>query len=211
MIAQRILLSAFVFEILMPAHLPGQAVGEIRGSVTDPTGAIIPGARVTAEQIGTQITRSTFSSSSGTYSLPALPVGNYSLQVEASGFKNATSEVKLDVSQQREVNFALALSGTAIEVRITAAAEVLNTTNSTLGGLVTEDQLSTLPLNGRDITGLVFLQPGVAQEINNLWFGLSYWAGNGNRGRQTPVIWMASTRAIPKGAAHNLPASTWMV
>ncbi len=74
-------------------------------------------------------------------------------------------------------------SGTSTEVQVAAAAEVLNTTNSTLGGLVTEDQVSILPLNGRDITGLVFLQPGVAQEINSLWFGLSYWAGNGNRGQ----------------------------
>src|ERR1700730_11980254 len=175
MTAKRILSAALFLGALAPTHLPGQAVGEIRGTLTDPTGALIPAAKVTAEQAGTPLTRSTVTSNAGTYSTPALPVGTYALQVEAAGFKNATSEVKLDVSQQREVNFTLALSGTTTEVQVAASAEVLNTTNATLGGLVTEDQVSVLPLNGRDITGLVFLQPGVAQEINGLWFGLSLW------------------------------------
>jgi len=116
---------------IAPMHLPGQAVGEIRGTVTDPTGAVIPSAKVIAEQVGTQSTRSTLTSNAGTYSIPALPVGTYALQVEASGFKNGASEVKLDVSQQREVNFTLALSGTSTEVQVGATAELLNTTNST--------------------------------------------------------------------------------
>jgi hypothetical protein len=166
-----------------PATLPGQAVGELRGTVNDPSSAVVPNATVTAEQAGTGLTRSALTGASGAFSIPALPVGTYTLTVQAAGFKSASSEVKLDVNQQREVNFTLALAGTNTEVQVAAAAEMLNTTNATLGGLVTQDQLSTLPLNGRDITGLVFLQPGVAQEINNLWFGLSYWAGNGNRGQ----------------------------
>lgn len=183
MTLNRLFCIGFVAMGLVPSHVQAQAVGEIRGTVTDPTGAVVPGAKVTAEQAGTQLKRFAITSNAGTYSIPILPVGTYTLQVEASGFKNSTSEVKLDVDQQREVNFNLAVSGTSTEVHVSAAAEVLNTTNATLGGLVTEDQVSVLPLNGRDITGLVFLQPGISQEINSLWYGLSYWAGNGNRGQ----------------------------
>src|SRR5260370_4653798 len=130
--ATRILYASLFLGTFAPANLPGQAVGEIRGTVMDPTGAVIPSAKVTAEQIGTQSTRSTFTSNAGTYSIPALPVGTYALQAEASGFKNATSEVQLDVSQQREVNFTLALSGTSTEIQLAPPPHIITTTNPPL-------------------------------------------------------------------------------
>jgi len=114
----------------------------------------------------------------GTYSLTSLPVGSYQVTADAAGFKRASSNETLDVNQQREVNFALPLAGTTQEVAVSAAAPLLTTTNSTLGGLVSGQQTSTLPLNGRDITNLILLQPGVAMETN----GTGTVAANGNRG-----------------------------
>src|SRR5215469_780292 len=104
MTAKRFLWTAVVLSTVGQTRLPGQAVGEIRGTVTDPSGAVIPGAKVTAKQTSTQLMRFTISSNAGSYSLPSLPVGTYSLQADASGFKSSTSEVKLDVDQQLEVN-----------------------------------------------------------------------------------------------------------
>jgi len=128
------------------------------------------------------LTRSTVTSGSGTYSLPTLPVGAYTVTAEAGGFKVASFDVTLDTNQQREVNFTLALAGTTSQVEVSAAPPLLTTTNATLGGLVNGQQVSTLPLNGRDITNLILLQPGVNFEPNSSFNFLNYVAGNGNRG-----------------------------
>ena len=163
-------------------HLAAQSVGQILGTVTDSTQAVIPNAKVTANQQGTGLVRSAVTSGAGTYSLPSLPVGTYTVTAETPGFKTGSFDVTLDVNQQREVSFTLALEGSATKVDVSAAMTLLTTTNATLGGLVTGQQVSTLPLNGRDITNLVFLQPGVNNEINSFYFGSTVWSSNGNRG-----------------------------
>ncbi|MGD0009947.1 MAG: carboxypeptidase-like regulatory domain-containing protein [Terriglobia bacterium] len=101
--------TTFVFlcgALLLIAELPSpawaQAVGEIEGTVKDPSGAVIPGAKVTVVQQGTGISRFTVSGASGTYSLSDLLVGTYDVRAEANGFKEATSKgVTLDVTQHR--------------------------------------------------------------------------------------------------------------
>ncbi len=171
-----------------PSRVWAQAMGEISGTVSDPSQAVIPNAKVTAVQKGTDLTRSTTTSVAGTYSLTNLPVGAYTVSAEATSFKSAASEVTLDVNQVREVNFTLALTGTTTEVEVNAAPPLLNTTTASLGGLVSGQQVGTLPLNGRDITNLVLLQPGVNQEVDSSWpvsgniNGGTFVAGNGNRG-----------------------------
>jgi carboxypeptidase family protein len=166
----------------VPTHLRAQAVGEIVGTVTDPTSAVIPNAKVTAVEKATGLTRSTLTSGAGTYSLTTLPVGQYTVTAEASSFKSASSDVTLDVSQQREVNFTLPLASSTTAVEVSAAPPLLTTTNATLGGLVSGQQVTTLPLNGRDITNLILLQPGVNYEVDSSFPFLNYVAGNGNRG-----------------------------
>ncbi len=165
--------------------LRAQAVGSITGTVTDPSGGVIPGAKVTATRIETGVSQYTVTSGAGTYTIPNLVVGNYNVTAEASGFKTGTaSNIALDVSQQREVNFRLALPGVTSEVKVTAAPPLLNTTNGTLGGLVSAEQVQDLPLNGRDITGLVYLQPGVVSNTGSMgWMDAQgQWISNGNRG-----------------------------
>ncbi len=170
-----------------PSRIQAQAVGEILGTVTDPTGAVVPGAKVTAVEEATGLSRSTVSSGVGTYTLAQLPVGTYAVSAEAAGFKTATSKgITLDVSQQRQVDFTLSLAGAQQTVEVSAAPPLLITTNGGLGGLVTGEQVQTLPLNGREITNLVMLQPGMNMETDLTGWLAPEWAGNGNRG-QTEV------------------------
>jgi len=149
----------------------------------------VPNVKITATQEGTNLTRFTVSADTGDYVLPSLPVGTYTVGAEASGFKTASSsDITLDVNQQREVNIRLALPGTITKVEVSSAPPLLTTENATLGGLVTAQQVSVLPLNGRDITELVMLQPGVNMEVNATLgltsnpSGNSFVASNGNRG-----------------------------
>ncbi len=190
-----LVLGLFVLSLGLPSRLSAQAVGEIRGNVTDPSGAVVPSAKITATETRTAFARSTVTNATGNYSLPSLPVGQYKVAAEAPGFKSGSSDISLDVNQQSEVNFTLALAGTTTLVEVSAAPPLLTTTNATLEGLVTGDQAATLPLNGRDITGLVFLQPGVNQEINGTMYGVNYWSGNGNRGQTNT----ASFDGVPSG------------
>ncbi len=167
---------------LCPTHLYSQAAGSILGVISDPGGAVVPNANIKAVQKNTEFTRSTASSGSGNYNLPLLPVGNYTVTVEATGFRVASVELKLDVDEKRELNFTLSLSGVEIAIEVTTAPPSINTTTGTLGGLVNEQQIASLPLNGRDITNLVLLQPGIQQETNSSFPFNNFFSGNGNRG-----------------------------
>jgi hypothetical protein len=169
------------------AFLRTQAVGEITGTVTDPTGAVMANVKITAVQTGTRLTRATVSSSQGTYTLSQLPVGTYDVTVEAAGFRTATTTgVALDVSQQRQLDITMSLASAGEKVEVTAAAPLVTTTNGSLGGVVTGQQVQSLPLNGRAITNLVMLQPGLNMETDTTGCLAPEWAGNGNRG-QTEV------------------------
>ncbi|HKV42553.1 MAG TPA: carboxypeptidase-like regulatory domain-containing protein, partial [Blastocatellia bacterium] len=183
----RVLAVFFALALATPCRLRAQAIGEILGTITDQTGAVVPMASVTAVQAATGLRRSTVSSTEGTYAIPQLPVGAYDVTVDAKGFKRATTTgITLDVSQQRVLDFSLTLPGAQTTVEVSAAPPLLTTTNGSLGGLVTGQQVQTLPLNGRAITNLVMLQPGLTQETNSTGWQAPEWAGNGNRG-QTEV------------------------
>jgi len=173
--------------LLVPSLLQAQAVGEIWGTVRDPSGALIPHANITAVEQSTGLKYSTVSTSSGDYSLTRLPIGTYTLTGGTSGFKVATiAGVTLEVSQQREVNFTLALAASVQEVTVNAAPPLLDTSNATLGGIVSGQQVQTLPLNGRDITALIGLEPGTVTDSNGPQVlnvtGNSFMSSNGTRG-----------------------------
>ncbi len=185
--APLLLYVGLVAGLCAPGLLDAQAVGEITGTLTDPSGAIMPNVKITAAQSATGVTRTTVSSGQGTYTLSQLPVGTYDVTAEATGFKKATTTgVTLDVSQQRELDFKLSLASAEEKVEVTAAPPLVTTTNGSLGGLVTGEQVQALPLNGRAITNLVMLQPGLNMETDATGWQAPEWAGNGNRG-QTEV------------------------
>jgi hypothetical protein len=194
--AREFLLGVFIVLMLSSSYrLRAQAVGQILGTVRDQTGAVVPNCKITAVQVSTGFTRSTVSGAAGSYTLSQLPVGTYEVNAEARGFKKAaTTGITLDVSQQRQVDFTLTLAGTQQTVQVTTAPPLLTTTNGSLGGLVTGQQVQTLPLNGRDITNLVMLQPGMNQETDATGWLAPEWAGNGNRG-QTEVAMLDNVDA----------------
>jgi hypothetical protein len=188
------LLAAFSLLVHCP-FVHAQAVGAITGTVTDPSGAVIPGAKVTATRVETRVSQSTVTSGAGTYTIPNLAVGTYTVTAEAGGFKTGiATEITLDVAQQREIGFKLALAGVTSTVEVNAAPPLLNTTSGTMAGVVTGEQVQTLPLNGRSIGNLVMLQPGMAQDTGGMGWLSPMWISNGNRG-ETAVATLDSADA----------------
>src|SRR6202161_1060020 len=168
---------------LVPAPLWSQAVGTIVGTVTDSTGAVIPQAKVTPIRDATQVAQSTVTGSAGTFAIPHLDVGTYTVKVDAGGFSSQTiAGITLDVSQTRNLDFNLSPAGVVQTVGVTAAPPLINTTNGSLAGLISQQQVEDLPLNGRSIQNLVMLQPGMAQDQGSMGWLAPQWISNGNRG-----------------------------
>src|ERR1700676_5074000 len=173
--------------LLLPRPIWAQATGAIVGTVTDPSGAVIPSAKVIATRVGRGVSQSTVTSTAGTYTISNLVVGTYNVIAEAQGFRTGSATgITLDVSQQREVDFKLSLIGVESRVEVDTAPPLINTTDATIAGLVSEEQVQTLPLNGRDIAGLVMMQPGMSQDTGSMGWMMGnigpQWIANGNRG-----------------------------
>jgi hypothetical protein len=176
-------LCLFATASIAPRPAWAQAVGAIVGTVADPSGSLIPHARVTATRVDTHVSQSTVTTSAGTFAIPNLPVGTYTVTVESAGFQVGTvTGITLDVSQQREVDFKLNVAGVNQTVEVDTAPPLVNTTDGSLAGLVEEKQVQTLPLNGRSIQNLVMLQPGMAQDTGTMGWLAPQWISNGNRG-----------------------------
>ncbi|HZT70290.1 MAG TPA: carboxypeptidase regulatory-like domain-containing protein [Terriglobia bacterium] len=136
--------------------------GSISGIVTDPSGAVVPGAQVTATNTETGIKQSAKSDSAGFYSFPELPIGPYTLTVVHTGFKefrqtglviNANSSIRVDVQ--------LEVGETKQSVTVSSTAVHIETTNTQMGEVITGSVMTSIPLNGRSYTDLLALQPGV--------------------------------------------------
>ncbi len=154
--------------ILLVAMVPVFAqlpTGTILGTVKDTSDAVVPGATVTAQNVETGTSRVISTDGTGAYRLAALPVGHYDLRVERNGFKPTTQKgLVLDVGEEVVLNFTLDVGGTSQEVVVTGEAPLVNTTTASLGGLVSEEKIADLPLNGRNFLDLTLLQPGVSQD-----------------------------------------------
>lgn len=141
-----------------------QPTGTIQGVVKDSSGAVVPGSTVTVTNVNTGQTRTTVTHGDGTYNIPSLPVGTYDVKAEHAGFQTQThTGFILNVASTVVANFTLAVGSTQQTVTVTGAAPVVNTTTSSLGGLVNSQSISNLPLNGRNYIDLTLLQPGVTQ------------------------------------------------
>jgi len=139
----------------------------ILGVIRDTSGAVVPGVNITARNIDTGQVRSAMSAADGSYRFSALPIGNYEVRSEHSGFQSAVrSGLTLTVGQEAVMNFTLELGAVEQSVSVTAEAPLVNTTSGTLGGLVTEQKVADLPLNGRNFMDLTLMQPGIAQNTN---------------------------------------------
>ena len=149
----------------------GQATGSFLGTVTDKSGSAIAGAAVTVTSQGTGATRQTATDESGHYIVNLLPVSIYTIRVEFKGFQPAESkDVRLQVDEQRELDFTLALSTVSSTVEVVANEVAVETASPSLGQVITSQQVAQLPLNGRDFVQLATLTPGTTQETSTTSF-----------------------------------------
>jgi hypothetical protein len=147
--------------------LYGQANGSFSGTVADKTGSVVAGATVKITSQGTGVTREVKTDDSGHYAAPFLPVSIYTIRVESQGFQiTEQKDVRLQVDEQREVDFSLNPASVTAMVEVSATEVAVETTNPTLGQVITAEQVADLPLNGRDFVQLATLTPGVTQETN---------------------------------------------
>jgi hypothetical protein len=177
--------------LLMAIPASAQEAGTILGVVKDASGGVVPNAKVTTTNVDTSDVRTVTTTADGSYRVPGLQPGRYSLKVEAQGFQTQTQTgLTLNVAQQLVVNSTLQVGAATQEVTVTGEAPVINTTTSSVGGLVNDQQISELPLNGRNYTDLTLLQPGIAKTTHS---------GLGDSG-----LWYSSNGAPPRSNNYTI-------
>ena len=156
-------LTLFLMALLTSSNVTGQQItGSIRGTVNDPSGAIVRAATVTAKQIETSLTRVAITDRQGEYVLVELPIGHYQLEVQAKGFQKYLQQgISLDVNQTATVGIHLKLGSETQQVEVSANAALVQSTVSSLGQTVMDHEILDLPLDGRNFSQLGLLQPGV--------------------------------------------------
>ena len=139
-----------------------QVTGTILGRVTDTSGAVVPGAAIQILNPATGFSRSDTADADGRYFESNLPLGTYSVTVQKQGFQTLVhSGIELTVGSQMTVNAELVLGDVQQHVEVTGEVPQIETTNATISGLVSQDQLRDLPLNGRNVDQLALLSPGI--------------------------------------------------
>jgi hypothetical protein len=136
--------------------------GTISGFVTDPSGAAVPGAKVTAALVQRNVARTIVTDELGGYLFPSMPPGAYTLEVEKTGFQRSVrSDLDLALNQNLRVDIALQLGEVAQTVDVTAAAPLVDTRSPALSSLVDDRRVQDLPINGRNVIKLAVTLPGV--------------------------------------------------
>ncbi len=160
--ARRFCLVGLLALLAVPAFAQ-RFTATIRGTVTDQSGAVIGGAKVTVKGEETGFTRTTTTNTAGLYTFAELPVGSYQITFDLAGFKSAVIKgIGLNVADAREVNAQLTTGAVEEQVTVEAAAVQVKTIGGDVSGLVTGEQVRELPLNGRNFLQLALLMPGVS-------------------------------------------------
>ncbi|MGA7291372.1 MAG: carboxypeptidase-like regulatory domain-containing protein, partial [Terriglobales bacterium] len=160
--------SKFILVLMFVFCLTGLALaqtdtGRLFGTITDPTGAVIPNATVTVTNTATGRTVTAQTSGSGEYVVNALSAGHYHVDVTAPGFKTSAADFTLEVSQVQEISLKLETGATGTTVDVTAGVPLVDTATSSMGEVIQGRQVTELPLNGRNFTQLALLTPGVTR------------------------------------------------
>jgi carboxypeptidase family protein len=139
----------------------GSSVGNITGSVVDPSGSAVPGATISIRNVNTNQTRETRTGDAGLYTVSSLAVGDYQLTATAPGFQKVEiTEIKLDVNATLRVDVSMTVGQVTETVEVAAQAPLLNTENASTGQIIGAKRVTELPLNGRDFQQLQLLTPG---------------------------------------------------
>ncbi|HYH86477.1 MAG TPA: TonB-dependent receptor, partial [Pyrinomonadaceae bacterium] len=173
-------MAAFVFPAIAQSNK-----ATIVGTVTDPNGAVVKDAKVTATNLATGISREVTTDDNGTYTITSLEPGSYSVKIEASGFQSASvDDVKLETNARQPVDVALTIGGVGGDtVTVTAEAPLAETETSVRGDLITGRQVTDLPIPQRNFTLLAGLSPGVTRPAVGVLGG----SGTFSNGSGSPV------------------------
>jgi hypothetical protein len=154
--------------LLLAGSTQGQTgTSGIAGVVTDPQGRAVAGAKITLTNLGTNAARETVSTDSGSYIFDLLPPAEYRIEIEAAGFrKSVVDHAKALIGKQTEVNIRLDVGTVSqtVEVSISTTNALINTQDASLGNVLENNQISQLPLEGRNLVDLLSLQPGATRE-----------------------------------------------
>jgi hypothetical protein len=196
-----------------------QFTSTLEGTVTDPSGAVVPKAAVKAKDVSTGIERSVETSDAGSYRISSLPAGNFLVTITAAGFKTTVQQdVNLEVRQIKTLNVTLELGAETTEVEVTSAAPAIDTAQASVSGQINQKRVADLPLVGRNFMTLVVLTPGVtglpsgggqayAQASGDI-FAAEYGVnlnGNGQRAESNGfLVDSANAGATPRGGVVNV-------
>jgi len=180
-------LATILGAVLFSLSLFAQAnFGRILGTVTDPSGAVLPGAMVFIIDTQRGLARTLTSDAAGEYNAPTLTPGTYTVRVEAKGFKTLERQnVLLEVGQEVRVDLTPQTGEQSQSVTITESLPLVDTTSATLGGTVSNAEINDMPLNGRNYQSLLALRPGVMVQA-----GGSPWTQSTNNVRPDETVWM---------------------
>jgi carboxypeptidase family protein len=172
MLKRNVLLVALLGSVMsLCPRLYSQANGSLSGTVADKTGSVISAANVKITSQGTGLTRETKTDGSGHYLVPLLPVALFTIRVEAQGFQiTEQRDIRLQVDEQREIDFTLKPASVNQTVEVNATEVAVETTNPTLGQVITSEEVADLPLNGRNFVQLATLTPGTTQSTSPVSF-----------------------------------------
>lgn len=160
-----LVLIAGLVVVMSGTGLAQEAAAKILGTVTDQSGAVIPGAKITAVNKATQIHYEAISDKDGNYQVLSLPIGAYEVTAEHPGFKKLShGEHTLQINQALRIDIRLEVGSVSETVEVSGGAAAVETVNATLGQSVTSRPLVNLPLNGRNVLQLALLQPGVTED-----------------------------------------------
>jgi Carboxypeptidase regulatory-like domain len=150
--------------VLLTHHLFAQSdTGGIAGTATDASGAVVQGAPVTAVNTQNGLKLTAVTNSTGGFEILAVPPGDYTVTITATGFDTQSVPVTVTVTATQNVLFQLHPAGMSTTVEVTAAAPLIDTSQSTIGATISGPQVTELPLNGRNFTNLALLTPGVTR------------------------------------------------
>ncbi len=155
-----------LFISVSPALAQSASTGALQGTVTDPSGGVISGATVTATNLATGQSRSATTDGNGSYRFSLLPPGNYDVKFSASGFKTAeVPSVTVNVTETPVLNRSLEIGAQTQQVTVESTVETIQTQNATVGGLVSGQTVTDLPLSTRNYTQVIDLSPGVVANV----------------------------------------------
>src|SRR5438132_3032853 len=188
----------------------------ILGTVKDTSGALVPGVSITVKHTESSLTRSVVSGERGAYTVPLLPVGAYEITTTMPGFKQVVrSGINLVVGQEAVVELTLEVGAPAEQVTVSEEAPLVNTTTASTSGVITEQQVKELPLNGRSFDNLILLNAGVSNATSNTldggaWnmFSVAGKRPETNRYTINGVDWVGGSATgqfiTPNGASRQL-------